>query len=843
MLKRFYFGFVVALLLGAVGLTSPVGAQGNLNDLISMSINAGYDTFFRPDYWSPIRITIENRGETIRGNLLIRPATSGAGIEHTYSTPIELTNGQQTLFLYITARDLANYTRVELVDENERTILSAESALRPLLARDSLFVVVSGALNSRLNLSELHPTGYNSYQVRWRTENIPDRAEGLSGVNMLIFNDVNTDQLNLAQREAIRTWVLGGGHLLIMGGSNWQATASGLTELLPFSPTNSITTSDGEAFLQYANDNKTTFTTDYPQTEGTVREDGQIILGTEESPLIIRKTFGDGTIDYVTVNLEAPPFSTWEALPNIFLGLLASAQTPLGWSYGFGDWGNAQAAVQILPGVDLLPAVLSLVAFLGAYIVLIGPVNYLLLRAINRRGFAWITIPIFIIIFTILAWSVGIELRGTDARLNRLTVVRTWTTSDEAHIDQLIGLLAPRRGNYNLIMNDKRTLRPLLTPNEFFDLSTPQTNIEIRQTSQFAAVDVPVDASFISAFNTSGTIIKPDITGSATWVYRNGSPLLRGSVSNNTDVTLADAVILARGIVRPIGDVEPDAVVTFETDSPAIVRETAMPASIEFAHSDETNSYFATDILSRNIATRSLLNAEDFFGQDISQDDYLGQMTITMMTPDNQVDERATQIFNQRRALLASFMIDQYGSRARGNRVFLLGWSESSPTEENMAGQTYSAVDTTLYIIELNIEIAPTEDIVTISKDQFTWIALPESQIGNIGPANLNTSLLDENIVAFRFTPIASAQLKQVTSLTILIERTSTSLNNTIELWDWKTGEWVAFLVGGQSQYEVEDFAPFIGLQNAVQIRTTTGLSGGSRYIQQLGIEQQGILP
>ncbi|MCU0479736.1 MAG: hypothetical protein MUE54_00830 [Anaerolineae bacterium] len=842
MLKRFYFGFVVAFLLSAVGFLSPTRAQDNLNDLLSMRIEAGYDTFYRPDYWLPVRIRIENRGETIRGNLVVRPATSGSGIEHTYSTPVELSPGEQNLFLYITPRDLAVNVRVELIDENERTIISTDSPLRALLARDSLFVVVSGTLNSRLNLSTLHPTGYNSYQVRWRIANIPDRAEGLIGVNMLIFNDVNTDELNLAQREAIRTWVIGGGHLVMMGGSNWQSTASGLNELLPFSPTNSITASDGTAFLQYAGDYQTTFTTDYPQTEGNPRENSQIIVGTQESPFIIRQTIGDGTVDYVTVNLEAPPFSEWDKLSNIFLGLIASAQTPIGWRFGFSDWDNAQSAVQILPGVDLLPAVLSLVAFLGAYIILIGPVNYLLLRAINRRGFAWITIPIFIIIFTILAWSVGIELRGTDARLNRITVVRTWQNTDEAHINQLIGLLAPRRGNYDLIMNDERTLRPLLTPNEFFELSTPQTNIEIRQTSQFAAVNVPVDASFISAFQTSGIIEKPAITGDATWFYRNGSPLLRGSVRNNTDINLTDAVILARGIVRPIGNVEAGDIVPFETDAPAVVRETAMPASIEFAWTDEMNSLFATDIRSRNISTRSFLNATDFFGQDAFYDG-LGSQIVTTMWRNGELDERATQIFNQRRALIASFMIDQYGSRARGNRVFLLGWSETSPTEENMGEQTYSSVDTTLYIIELDVEITPTEDEIIVSKDQFTWLALTESQIGNISPSNLNTSLLDENIVAFRFTPIASAQLEEVTALSILIDRTSTSLNNTLELWDWQAETWVAFQIGGQSRYEVEDYAPFIGAQNAVQIRTTSGLSGGSRYIQQLGIEQRGMMP
>ncbi|HRF96563.1 MAG TPA: hypothetical protein PLZ51_15255, partial [Aggregatilineales bacterium] len=310
-------------------------------------------------------------------------------------------------------------------------------------------------------------------------------------------------------------------------------------------------------------------------------------------------------------------------------------------------------------------------------------------------------------------------------------------------------------------------------------------------------------------------------------VYRNGSPLLRGSVRNNTEITLTDAVILARGVVREIGDLEADEVITFETDSPALVRETAMPSAIEFARADETLSYFATNILSRTNATRSLLNARDFLG-DATFD------SQGYVPPNANGDEEAVQLENQRRALVSAFMVDQYGSRARGNRVFLLGWTNSSPTQENMGSQTYSSVDTTLYIIELETEIAQTDEAVTITKDQFTWAALPESQIGNISPANLNTTLLDNSIVAFRFTPVATARLKEVTSLTIIIERTSTSLTNTVELWDWENEEWVGFVIGGQTRYEVtDDFARFIGAQNAVQIRTVSGLGGGSRYIQQ----------
>ncbi|PJF28948.1 MAG: hypothetical protein CUN52_10885, partial [Phototrophicales bacterium] len=164
MLRRIGFGIIVMLLWSVITIGVPLSAQGNFGDLLSMTISAGYDTFFRPDYWSPIRIDIDNRGDTLRGSLVVRPATSGRGIEHTYSTPVELNTGRQSLFLYITARDLANNVRVELIDETGRTLTFVESRLTPLLARDTLIVMVSGAIDSRFDISKVHPTGYTSYQ-------------------------------------------------------------------------------------------------------------------------------------------------------------------------------------------------------------------------------------------------------------------------------------------------------------------------------------------------------------------------------------------------------------------------------------------------------------------------------------------------------------------------------------------------------------------------------------------------------------------------------------------------------------------------------------------------------
>ena len=55
----------------------PVAAQGNFRDVIEMSVEVGFDTFFRPGLWTPVTISLKNNGESVVGRLVIRPGDFG----------------------------------------------------------------------------------------------------------------------------------------------------------------------------------------------------------------------------------------------------------------------------------------------------------------------------------------------------------------------------------------------------------------------------------------------------------------------------------------------------------------------------------------------------------------------------------------------------------------------------------------------------------------------------------------------------------------------------------------------------------------------------------------------
>ena len=158
--------------------------------------------------------------------------------------------------------------------------------------------------------------------------------------------------------------------------------------------------------------------------------------------------------------------------------ILASRAPHPTWVSGFTRPESAAEAVANLPGRRPAAAFANAMSVPGPiYIALVGPVNYFILSRIKRSGWGWVTIPLVIAVFTGIAWTVGFSLRGAEIIVSRLTVVQSFPNSDEARLEQVIGLLSPRRATYSLDVPDDHVLAVAgaTTPSTLFASNTIQT--------------------------------------------------------------------------------------------------------------------------------------------------------------------------------------------------------------------------------------------------------------------------------------------------------------------------------------------------------------------------------
>ena len=135
-------------------------------------------------------------------------------------------------------------------------------------------------------------------------------------------------------------------------------------------------------------------------------------------------------------------------------------------------------------------------------------------------------------------------------------------------------------------------------------------------------------------------------------------------------------------------------------------------------------------------------------------------------------------------AFLASFMVDQFGSSARGSGLYLLGWSDEWRRDLSIGGAGWSSIDTTLYLIELDVAIELPAQRVTLTTDNFSWMTLDRQGVTDNGTDGF--SLFEEQSVEYLFHPLPGLAMDSVEYMLVDVDRGGgygQALH--VELYDW----------------------------------------------------------
>ncbi len=823
------------LLLALLGLfvagASGAAAQtdGGLQALVELRVDAGYDGYFREFEWLPVRVRVVNHGPDVSGRLVVRPETSGEAISNTFSAPVVLPQGaQQTIFLYVTARTFADLVRVDLLTDAGAVLGSASDQVRSVRAGDRIAVAFTDAAVGTVDLSGAALGGFTVMQADWTTDELPPLAAALAGIDLMLFSDVDSGVLTADQRTALADWVRAGGQLVAAGGAGWQPTAAGLAELLPLQPGAAVTVSSLAPLANWLRlDPAPLEGANLIVATGELTADARTLVALDDgTPLLVRRFIGNGVVDYLAADPNNAPLRDWPGLPDLWYTLETSWGSLPGWARGVENWAQAQQAVSIIPGVDPLPDILPLGLFLLIYVIVVGPVNYLILTRLNRREWAWLTIPLSIGLFSLVAWVVGSNLRGTEPILNRLTAVQTWPDEERAAAEGLLGLLSPRRAQYTLEVGANDTLRPVPETAQTSSLLVrgAQSSVDIRQAATFAAVNFAVDSSFVAGFDQTGPAASPAVGGSATLAYDPAIPgqmIARGALRNDSDQTLRGPVVLARGAALQLADLAPGAVAPFEL----VLTGEGSPAPGPYLPSTITPYLTFRTARGQN---RSDQTAVDMLGAE-----RFAQGAILSLASEADQQKLRDQLF------ISALVDDSFDSTGRGDRLYVAGWLDAPPLTTELPGQTQSERAATLVFAELATAIEPPAGIVTISVDRFTWAVRAYAGLSEVTPVDLTMQPGEE--VAFRFTPQPDAVLNEVHQMVVVVEGVNVAARRVpAYLYDWRAAEWVSVDIG-RDGLVLDAPAPYLGPQNAVQIRLVSDEIGGFLRIGSLGVEQRGV--
>jgi hypothetical protein len=148
------------LVFSVVFTVSPVAAQEGdeePSNPISISASAGYDSFYKGEFWVPVQINVSNAGTAVTGQLEIAIGGSTGRNNVIYSSPIDLpTQSNKRITTYVYLPNITTSLLITLVGDDGTEITEARTnTLDRMNNDDLLYGVVSTEANELAFLEDV----------------------------------------------------------------------------------------------------------------------------------------------------------------------------------------------------------------------------------------------------------------------------------------------------------------------------------------------------------------------------------------------------------------------------------------------------------------------------------------------------------------------------------------------------------------------------------------------------------------------------------------------------------------------------------------------------------------
>ena len=259
---------------------------------------------------------------------------------------------------------------------------------------------------------------------------LPSMPQGYAMADAVALGDLPLDNLTDDQMDALQSYVRQGGLLVVSGGNAARLKSKFFADLLPIVPGSDATVSAFPALAaRYQEPLVATPGSKFALTTGQLKPGAISLLdniGGAGSSLVSMMPYGAGRVVFTAFDFQDPAIRSWKAAPSLWRDLLRCgndavsprdilADNAHGGAYYNGNSSNSASRLEdALAGKQATntPAFSTVAGFLGAYIFLLVPVSYLILKKLDRREWAWITTPVLVLGFTVLSYGIATAIKA-----------------------------------------------------------------------------------------------------------------------------------------------------------------------------------------------------------------------------------------------------------------------------------------------------------------------------------------------------------------------------------------------------------------------------------------------
>lgn len=771
-LDRFVVFALVWVAVIATALTGAAPARADTGSIVSSSLSIsvlpGLGGAIKPGNWAPVEVDIANEGRDITGQIQISFENQVSPSFFSpppvvYTTPAILpAHSHKRLEVDVFVPLQANRLHVNLV-EGRTTVAQQEAPFIPASANNLLCGAIGGSANAYSTLETIDIPGRQQRprMVSLSASELPSRPQLLGSLDCLIVGNASMASLTTAQKNALEAWVGHGGLLVGIGGETWARDLPYLPAgLLPVDVAGSRTLPALPALATFGN---------APLPAGgpwvvsvPKRASGTTVIQQGSVPLLTVWRHGAGSVFYLAIDPEAGPLRGWSGNARLWQYVLSFANAPLVSRSPFGTtmmgWGRPpRTALEKVPSLAP-PSPLWYGALLLAYLMLLGPGTYLLLRRIDRREWAVVTVPLLALTTTVAAFHFAADRKGSDVGINEISLVRTDVGTSTSYVRTYVSVYSPRDTGYQLvtpagalITGSAGNLRlspanqsslPGISSN--FSHSGPARPITVIEGSTTTLPDFRAQTDHLSGFTVDSVVRLP---GTIVSDLTTDGTSIQGKVTNNTGQQIDGAVVLLDGrVMARLGTFAP---------------HEAKAISLPFPSSGKPRSASLSSVLFPVTTDRQHVSADVTIKRDV-------------------VDSAFNPFFRS--------------SAISDGGLLFLGWMEQTPLPVTVSGGRASVQTHTLYTVGLPLHPAPGRQV------EIPSVTMATQQIASLAVSRQNGAydLASGGAISLQFSlPFTGAF--QPARLTLHVAGTvgqSTPITTATDLgaaawYDWTNGVWV----------------------------------------------------
>lgn len=478
------WGLVVAICLGV----NPAWAVAPISVDIKR-VDVGLAGRFQVGSWTPVSVAVVSNGtESVTAKLVIIAADPDGQMVHTSSAEQVLApHHQQILHTRFMPGRLTGelIVRVESKDGGvvERKIRPGTppadgSELKAGFRQDVPFWGLSGIDATALATPEVPVSDAESVRsaltssdetkpelIPLAPADLPAEAADYAALDVLIVaataevpgtSKTFLSQLTSQQQLALREWVeIRGGHLVLSLGSRlaeFEQSELAKWLKLPLQSETEIRQLDGlESYSPYPAELRVDGTVPSIRVGATA---GNVLAKSLDGPLIVQQPYGFGRVSFIAVNIDQPPVKSWEGLGHLLRKLVGTERDQV---RGVRVKGTQLAkstindlSSQMFASLEEFPQVVrlslwSVMGLLGIYILIVGPLDYLLVhRWLKRPHWTWVTLAVWVLGGSALIIALSNSLNGTQLRATQLEIVDIEQASNQLRGQSWLTLYSPR---------------------------------------------------------------------------------------------------------------------------------------------------------------------------------------------------------------------------------------------------------------------------------------------------------------------------------------------------------------------------------------------------------------